>query len=196
MFTGIVQELGTLRRIGGGEVEIETSRSIAVRLTAGASIAVNGTCLTVRTFDTDAFRADLSPETVRRTTFATLRPPARVNLETAVRADQSLDGHLVLGHVDAVGRIQALYREGGGWILIISYPSAFCRYVAEKGSIAVDGISLTPYSVEGNGFRCSVVPETYAKTTLQDRSSGDPVNLEFDVLAKYVERTARFVHHD
>lgn len=195
MFTGIVQDLGTLRRIGAGELEVEASGSIVDRLEVGASVAVSGACLTVRTLTAAGFTADLSPETLRRTTFGSLRPSMHVNLELALRADQGLDGHLVLGHVDAVGRIQALYEEGAGWVLIVSYPSEYCRYVADKGSVAVDGISLTPHTVEGNSFRCSIIPETYEKTALRERKSGDPVNLEFDVLAKYVERMMHFVHH-
>ena len=195
MFTGIVQDLGTLRRIGAGELEVEASGSIVDRLEVGASVAVSGACLTVRTLMAAGFTADLSPETLRRTTFGSLRPSMHVNLELALRADQGLDGHLVLGHVDAVGRIQALYEEGAGWVLIVSYPSEYCRYVADKGSVAVDGISLTPHTVEGNSFRCSIIPETYENTALRERKSGDPVNLEFDVLAKYVERMMHFVHH-
>ena len=195
MFTGIVQDLGTLRRVGSGEVEIEAPRPIAERLDVGASVAVNGACLTVRALTPGGFTADVSPETLRRTTFGSLRPSMHVNLELALRADQGLDGHLVLGHVDCVGRIQALYEEGSGWLLIVGYPSEYCRLVAEKGSVAVDGISLTPHTVEGNTFRCSIIPVTYEKTALRERTSGDPVNLEFDVLAKYVERMAHFVHH-
>ena len=196
MFTGIVQDLGLLRRMRPGEVEIEVSRALGERLEPGASVAVNGVCLTVRTLQETSFVADLSPETVRRTTFEFLRPSMRVNLELPVRLDQGLDGHLVLGHIDAVGRIQALYREGGGWLLIVSYPSAFRHYVAEKGSVAIDGISLTPHHVEGNAFRCSIIPETHESTALKERKSGDPVNLEFDILAKYVEKAVHRVHPD
>jgi len=196
MFTGIVQDLGHLRRARPGEVEIDAPSLLANRLEPGASVAVNGVCLTVRSRNGDTFRAELSSETLRRTTFASLLPPSRVNLELPVGVEGVFDGHLVLGHVDAIGRIQALYREEKGWVLIAKVPSSFCRYVVEKGSIAVDGISLTPYDVRENVFRCSIVPETYERTALQDRKSGDPVNLEFDVLAKYVERMIRFVYPD
>ena len=196
MFTGIVQDLGTLRRSHGGVVEIQAPSSIVERLDVGASIAVNGVCLTVRSLTEDGFSADVSPETLRRTTFGSLRVSTHVNLELPLRADQGLDGHLVLGHIDCVGRIQALYKEHTGWLLIVTYPSEHARLVAEKGSIAVDGISLTPHTVEGSSFRCSIIPETYEKTSLRERTSGDPVNLEFDVLAKYVERMARVVYRD
>jgi len=177
-------------------MEIEFPDRMCDRLEIGASVAVNGVCLTVRELADVAFRADLSRETAARTTLGGLRAGARVNLELPVRPGDGLDGHWVLGHVDAVGRIGALYRGERDWILIVSYPGAYLRYVVEKGSIAVDGISLTSYGIDGNSFRCSIVPETYEKTTMQDRKSRDPVNLEFDVLAKYVERMMPFVHHD
>jgi len=196
MFTGVVQGLGHLRSLRAGEVEIELPPAMRDRLDIGASIAVNGVCLTVRELGDDSFRADVSRETQSRTTLGGLRPRARLNLELSVRPGDGLDGHLVLGHVDAVGRIQALHREECNWITIVSYPAEFLRYVVEKGSIAVDGISLTSYAIDGNSFRCSIIPETYEKTTLRDRRSGDPVNLEFDILAKYVERMMPFVHHD
>ncbi len=196
MFTGVVQGLGHLRSSRAGEVEVELPRAMRDRLDVGASVAVNGVCLTVRGLYDDAFRADVSRETLSRTTLGGLRPGARVNLELPVRPVDGLDGHLVLGHVDAVGRIQALYREERNWIAIVSYPAERLRYVVEKGSIAVDGISLTSYGIEGSSFRCSIVPETYERTTMQDRRSGDPVNLEFDILAKYVERMMPFVHRD
>ncbi len=196
MFTGVVQGLGRLRPSRAGGVEIEIPDGMRDRLEIGASVAVNGVCLTIRALEDDAFRADVSRETRTRTTLGGLRDGARVNLELPVRPSDSLDGHWVLGHVDAVGRIGALYREESDWILIVSYPGEYIRYVVEKGSIAVDGISLTSYGIDGNSFRCSIVPETYEKTTMQDRKSGDAVNLEFDVLAKYVERMMPFAHHD
>ena len=196
MFTGVVQSLGNLRSSRAGEVEIEIPLAMRDRLDIGASVAVDGVCLTVRDLEDDAFRADVSQETRSRTTLGGLRAGARVNLELPVRPGDGLDGHLVLGHVDAIGRIAALFREASNWIVIVSYPGEYLRYVVEKGSVAVDGISLTSYGLDGNSFRCSIVPETYEKTTVQDRKSGDPVNLEFDILAKYVERMMPFVHHD
>jgi len=196
MFTGIVQDLGRLRSSRSGEVEIELPPALRGRLVIGASVAVNGVCLTVRDLTEDAFRADVSRETATRTTLGRLRAGERMNLELAVRPGDGLDGHLVLGHVDTVGRIGAKYREEAGWILVVSYPSEYVRYVVEKGSVAVDGISLTSYGLEGNAFRCSIIPETHEKTTLRDRAGGDPVNLEFDILAKYVERMMPFAHRD
>jgi len=196
MFTGVVQGFGYLRSSRSGEVEIELPPAMPARLDVGASVAVNGVCLTVRELHDDVFRADVSRETSTRTTLGRLRVGARLNLELPVRPADGLDGHLVLGHVDAVGWIHGLFREERSWIMIVSYPAEFLRYVVEKGSVAVDGISLTSYGVDGNSFRCSLVPETLAKTTMQDRKSGDAVNLEFDILAKYVERMMPFVHHD
>lgn len=196
MFTGVVQGLGMLQRASASEVFIAVPESLSKQLAPGASIAVNGVCLTVREQADAIVRADVSRETASRTTFGSLRSGMRVNLELALAANARFDGHLVLGHVDAVGRLQAIYRECEGWAVILGYPLPFAQYLAEKGSVAVDGISLTPYGLDGNTFRCSVIRETYERTTLQDRNAGDPVNLEFDVLAKYVERMMSRVHRD
>jgi len=194
MFTGIVQAVGTLRRTGASGVEVAVDPSFRAGLTEGASVSVNGVCLTVHDLAGDAFSADLSAETRAKTTFGSLRAGARVNLERAIPIGGRLDGHLVLGHVDAVGRISALHSAGRGWTLVVAFPASFGRLVAEKGSIAVDGISLTPYGVEPGSLRCAIVPETYERTALAARRSGDPVNLEFDVLAKYVEKVVQRVH--
>ncbi len=196
MFTGIVQGLGVLRRRSPGEVEIGLPSSVRDRLEIGGSIAVNGVCLTVKGVTDGSFRADISPETLARTTLGRIRTEERVNLELPLTLSAPLDGHLVLGHVDAIGRIAAFYREREGFALIVSYPSEYRRYVVEKGSIAVDGISLTPYAIDGNTFRCAVIEETYERTNLKERKSGDPVNLEFDIMAKYIEGMIRIVHRD
>jgi len=193
MFTGIVQGLGAVRRRSQGEVEIGLPALLRERLTIGGSIAVNGVCLTVTGFAEGSFRADISPETAKRTTLGRLRIGERVNLELPLSLSSPLDGHLVLGHIDCIGRIEAFYREHSGWILIASYPPEYRRYVAEKGAIAIDGISLTPYGLEGGTFRCAVIPKTHEKTNLKDKKSGDPVNIEFDIMAKYVEGMVRVV---
>ncbi len=140
--------------------------------------------------------ADLSRETAARTTLGNARSGRPVNLELPLRPSDGLDGHLVLGHVDALGRIGALYREDRQWTAIVSTPGPFLRYIVEKGSIAVDGISLTSYGLDGASFRCSIIPETYENTALRHRGVGEPVNLEFDIVAKYVERMMPFVHRD
>ena len=132
--------------------------------------------------------ADLSAETLSRTALGALRPRTRVNLELPMAAEGAFDGHWVLGHVDATGRIKAIERTREGWEFMFSYPRTYRHYIVEKGSIAVDGISLTPHGVTAETFRCAVIPETFQKTNFQDRVAGDVVNLEFDILAKYIER--------
>jgi len=164
-------------------------RSLAV----GGSIAVNGVCLTAREVGERLFSADVSRETMSRTTLGTLRAGMTANLELPLTADRGFDGHWVLGHVDAVGRIRSLHREKEAWTLIVSFPPAGHRYLVDKGSIAVDGISLTPFDVHEDSFRCAIIPETFEKTCLRDRRPDDPVNLEYDILAKYVERMMRDV---
>jgi riboflavin synthase len=196
MFTGIVQGLGLLKRATSGEVEIAVPDHLRSQLGLGDSVAVNGVCLTVRRITDNGFVADLSRETASRTGFGRLRTGARLNLERALPAGGGLDGHLVLGHIDTVGRVQAFFREGEGWVLIVGYPPSFSHLIAEKGSIAVDGISLTPFRLEAQTFRCAIIPETVERTNLQGLRAGDPVNLEFDVLAKYVERMMQRVHPD
>jgi riboflavin synthase len=198
MFTGIIEGIGLVRKKSGNALEVGLPSALHERLTKGASIALNGVCLTVfaitgQTFTEGTFSADISQETMSRTALGTLRPGVRVNLELAVSAERALDGHIVLGHVDTVGRIKAIHRERVNWSLIVSYPAEFRRYVVEKGSIAVDGISLTTYSLTGTTFRCAVIPTTFNGTILKDRHVGDPVNIEFDILAKYVEGMIRRV---
>jgi len=196
MFTGIVQGLGTVRSARPGAVVIGLPASMQRTLSVGGSVAVNGVCLTARTLEDTAFEADLSKETAQRTTLGGLRPGSHVNLETPLSPNVGLDGHWVLGHIDAVGQVAALFRDGPGWTLIVEYPTQYRRYIVEKGSVAVEGISLTPYDLDGRSFRCAIVPETYETTVLKERRPGDRVNLEFDILAKYVERMMRFVHSD
>lgn len=196
MFTGIVQGLGVLRERRGSVLAVEVLFAFREQLTIGASVAANGACLTVSGLSDGAFLADLSQETAVRTTLGTLRVQSRVNLELPVTPEGGLDGHIILGHVDAVGRIKALAREREGWRLVISYPPEYRRYMVEKGSVAVDGISLTPFDITGTTFRCAVIPRTFAATNLQDRVVGDPVNIEFDILAKYVEGMMRRVYPD
>ena len=196
MFTGIVQELGLVRSVRSGALTIELPVPFRERIEIGGSIAVNGVCLTARELPPGAFVADLSKETATRTALGSLRTGQPVNLELPISPSSGLDGHWVLGHVDTMGRVQALYQEGAGWTLIIGFPTQYRKFVVEKGSIAVEGISLTPYDLDGGSFRCAIIPETYGSTVLKDRKRGDSVNLEFDILAKYVERMIRFVHSD
>ena len=188
MFTGIVQAIGEVLRASPGSLEVSLPAPLAGSLAIGASVAVNGVCLTARSVGAGSFTADVSSETAARTTLGALRAGSKVNLERAVAPGGALDGHWVLGHVDAVGKIGGLFRDKEGWSLVVSFPPKFAKYVANKGSIAVDGVSLTPFAVTGDSFRCALIPETYEATVFHARRTGDPVNLEFDVLAKYVER--------
>ncbi len=193
MFTGIIEGIGLVRKKSRNALEVGLPPALHARLTLGASIALNGVCLTVFAITEESFSADISQETMLRTALGALRPGVRVNLELAVSTERALDGHIVLGHVDTVGRIKAIRRERENWSFIVSYPAEFRSYVVEKGSIAVDGISLTPYALTGTTFRCAVIPTTFNGTILKDRHVGDPVNIEFDILAKYVEGMIRRV---
>jgi riboflavin synthase len=192
VFTGIIEERGTVRDCGPGpfgpRLEVGCG-TVAQDAGPGASVAVNGVCLTVvdRAAGTLAF--DLSPQTAARSTLGELRARDVVNLERPVTLATRLSGHLVQGHVDGTGTIVARRDDGdGGSVLRIRGPDGFERYVVEKGSIAVDGVSLTVAAAKGDGFTVALIPHTLAVTTLGDRRPGDRVNVEVDVLAKYVER--------
>jgi len=193
MFTGIVEELGEVVALEhGAESARITVRGPLVTSDAaqGASIAVNGVCLTVVELEDQRFTADVMAETLRRTSLATLAPGSRVNLERPVPAAGRLGGHVVQGHVDGVGTV-VTRTPGDRWETVrIAVPADLARYVAEKGSIAVDGVSLTVVEVGDDppGLTVSLIPETLARTTLGLRAPGDRVNLEVDVLAKYTER--------
>jgi riboflavin synthase len=193
MFTGIVEETGTVRAAEprGDGLRVEVAAGATVRgLAVGGSIAVNGCCLTAVDVGADGFACDLTRETLARTAFGErLRPGALVNLERPMRADGRFDGHIVQGHVDGVGTIVALDRHGESVDVVVEPPPALRRYLVEKGSVAVDGISLTVAALAPDGrFTVAIIPYTLARTTLSQARPGDRVNLEADVLAKYVER--------
>jgi len=157
--------------------------------TLGASIAVNGTCLTAVELTGNRFSADLAPETLGRTSLGSLKTGAPVNLERPLRANSRLDGHFVLGHVDGTGTIRSLRDLGGGnWWLEVEIPAELSRYVVEKGSIAIDGISLTVAQVNGKVVSFTIIPHTYQHTTLHSYTAGSQVNLEVDILAKHLEK--------
>jgi len=196
MFTGIVHATERIVRVSPTEVEVALPTVWGDTLSIGGSVAVNGVCLTAREIGERTIRADLSPETWSRTTFSSMHAGRVVNLELPLSASRGFDGHWVLGHVDAVGRIRMLRRDGASWSLVVSFPPSGQRYIVDKGAIAVDGISLTPYDVGEDTFRCALIPETIEKTNLRDLRAGEPVNLEYDVLAKYVERMMRHVRAD
>ncbi len=182
MFTGIVEELGRVRARRGGRFEVEAG-AVLEGLAVGDSVAHNGCCLTVVELGEGWYGVDIVAETLARTNLAELEPGDPVNLERPLRLTDRLGGHLVQGHVDAVGEVVSPAPD-----LRVRIPSALLRYVAEKGSIAVDGCSLTVVEVTGDGFSAAIVPHTAAATTLGSRKVGEGVNVEVDVLAKYVER--------
>jgi len=195
MFTGIIEHTGAIEaldlEVDGGRVTIHAP-SVAPSLAVSNSIAVNGCCLTVVALHDYRFSADLSGETIRKTSFGAkggkLKKGARVNLEQPLTAGKEFGGHFVLGHVDTIGRVTHLTPEGENWWLGVQVPAEFTRYVVLKGSISIDGISLTVARWRNNIGEVAVIPYTYEHTNIRDRKPGDAVNLEGDVLGKYVER--------
>jgi len=191
MFTGIIEHVGRIeslqRNAEGGRLRIHAG-ALAASLAVSGSVAVNGCCLTVVERSGETFAADLSAETLRRTAFGELKSGARVNLERPLAAGKELGGHFVQGHVDGVGRVTRLAPEGPNWWLSVRVPADIERYLAMKGSIAVDGISLTVASIADSLIEAAIIPFTYANTNLQTLVLGDTVNIETDILAKYVER--------
>jgi riboflavin synthase len=195
MFTGIIEHFGTIEALDlqrdGGRVTIHAP-SVAPSLVVSNSIAVNGCCLTIVDLHHSRFSADLSGETIRKTSFgagaAGLRQGARVNLEQPLTAGKEFGGHFVLGHVDTIGRVAHLTPEGENWWFGVQVPEDFARYLVPKGSITIDGISLTVASWQNNIAEVAVIPYTYEHTNIHDRKPGDAVNLEGDVIGKYVER--------
>jgi riboflavin synthase len=191
MFTGIIEEIGEVVEIkdtGDFRAIHVRGKSVFDDLKLGSSIAVNGVCLTVRSIATNVFTAEMSRETLDRTSLGNLARGSIVNLERPMRAESRFGGHIVQGHVDGIGWIRKFDREGDAWNLKIEYPAAGSRYIVEKGSIAVDGISLTVASLQGSSvFSVAIIPHTFENTNLKLSKTGDPVNLEFDVIAKYVE---------
>jgi riboflavin synthase len=184
VFTGLVREVGRVVSFDGSRLSVESSLAAAI----GDSVSVNGCCLTVVDGDRRTLAFDAVPETLARTALGRLDAGAAVNLEPALRAGEPLGGHYVQGHVDGVGRVRSLEPEGGGARMWVDPPAELLRYCVEKGSIAVDGVSLTIADLDEEGFAVALVPHTLAATTLDTLEPGSEVNLEADVLAKYVER--------
>ncbi|HME12487.1 MAG TPA: riboflavin synthase [Candidatus Acidoferrum sp.] len=204
MFTGIIEHLGTIEYLeiraegpnAGGRISIHAPK-LTPKLTVSQSVAVNGCCLTVVSLSAKSFGADLSGETVRKTSFGA-RPPvlkagSTVNLEQALTAGKEFGGHIVQGHVDTVGHVTQMQREGENWRMAVQVPEDFARYVVPQGSVTIDGISLTVAGWRNRIAEIAVIPYTYAHTNLCERKPGDAVNLEADVLGKYIEQhlTAR-----
>lgn len=191
MFTGIIEEIGTILQ------REETANRCALTISAkkvltdtkiGDSIAVNGVCLTVTDFKKDSFTADVMPETLRRSSLGQLKTGSAVNLERAMAADGRFGGHIVAGHIDGTGKIASLRPEGNAILVTISTTPDLLRYIVEKGSIAIDGISLTVANVTRSDFTVSLIPHTGEETTLLKHRPGEIVNLETDIIGKYVEK--------
>lgn len=186
MFTGIVEEVGRVVSISGDGMTVGAEKVMS-DLKLGDSIAVNGACLTAVSVSRGEFSVDLSPETMRRTALGDLAAGGAVNLERALSASDRMGGHIVQGHVDATGSVASMEREGDSTVLEIAAPEGLMRYIVEKGFIAVDGISLTVVKVGNAAFTLAVIPYTLRNTNLGTLSAGARVNLEADILAKYVE---------
>lgn len=191
MFTGIIEEMGTIKSIKNGEkssvLTIEASKALE-ETNIGDSIATNGVCLTVTNLSPKFFTADVMAESLRRTGLGSLKPGDQVNLERALRLSDRLGGHMVTGHIDGVGVIEDLKKEDNAIWVTVSAGKDIIRYIVEKGSIAIDGISLTVAYVDERVFKVSIIPHTGAETTLLKKKIGDIVNLECDIVGKYIEK--------
>ena len=196
MFTGIVEDIGTVAKVtagkgGGRTLQIRTGLDPST-LAIGDSICTNGVCLTATAISGDLFSVDAGPETLSRTTVGRLKAGARVNLERSVTPSTRLGGHLVMGHVDAVGRIRTLVKRENAWDFSIGAPPEILRLIIPRGSVAVDGISLTVTARDAETFGLSIIPHTWKVTTIAGLQAGDPVNLEADVIARYVQGLMAF----
>lgn len=191
MFTGIIEEVGTIRSLpsGGSAGSLRIgARTVLDKTKIGDSIAVNGVCLTVTTLLSDGFTADVMPETLRRSNLGLLKIGDHVNLERAMAADGRFGGHIVSGHIDGVGTITGIRKEENAVWITITPPASIMELIVEKGSITIDGVSLTVAAVTSDTFSVSIIPHTRACTSLLDKKKGDQVNLENDIIGKYVKR--------
>ena len=192
MFTGIIVSTGRVTSLAekGGDLElaIDAAALDLGRIAVGDSISVQGACLTVTRMEGTSFHADVSRETLDKTTLGALRPGSRVNLEPSLRAGDALGGHLVSGHVDAVGKLTALVQDARSWRMEFELPAPLMRFVAPKGSICINGVSLTVNKLEGRRFDVNIIPHTHQATTLGELKIDDGVNIEIDVIARYLDR--------
>lgn len=191
MFSGIVETTGTITRIDrtveGARLTLSTTIPTA-EISLGESICINGTCLTVVTIGEADLSFDVSAESLRRTNLGDLQPGDQINLERSLRVNDRLSGHLVFGHVDGVGRVKAIQPDGDSFLYTFEIPADLSRYLVEKGSVAVDGISLTVFHCRPTEFTCAIIPHTHQVTTLQARNPGNRVNIECDMQGKYIEK--------
>ena len=196
MFTGIIQAIGRIAAIESGEedirLRIETGKLPLSEVKLGDSIATSGVCLTVTDLPGDGFWADVSPETLSLTSLGTKDVGDSVNLETSLTLQTALGGHLVSGHVDGVGQVERIVEDARFWRVTIAAPENLARYIAMKGSICVDGTSLTVNQVEGASFELTIIPQTWEETVFSEYQPGSPVNLEVDVIARYLERLMQY----
>jgi riboflavin synthase len=190
MFTGLVQDLGEITAVDASGDGVRLAIATRLELADGDSVAVNGVCLTATAVADGGFKADVMNETLRRSSLADAGPGARVNLELPLRAADRLGGHFVQGHVDGVGGVWDMRDDGFARVVTIGVPAELMRYVVEKGSIAIDGVSLTVSALGDDWLQVSLIPETLERTILGDVTVGQAVNVEVDVLAKYIERLA------
>ena len=195
MFTGLVQDIGIVRSVddtrGDVRFEIETDMEMH-SVPDGASICCSGACMTVVNKSNNSFFIDVSKESLNRTTIGAWRVMTRINIEPSLRLGDEMGGHIVSGHVDGLAKVEDIKEEGGSHRLKIAVPAEFAAYIAEKGSVTLDGVSLTVNEVDGNIFGVNIIPHTWENTTLSDRKVGDHLNLEIDMLARYVARMLEF----
>ena len=196
MFTGLIQAVGRIAQIEKGEqdirLRIETGKLPLAEVALGDSIATSGVCLTVTELPGDGYWADVSPETLSLTSLGTKSIGDPVNLETSLTLNTPLGGHLVSGHVDGVGQIEEIVEDARFWRVKVAAPENLARYIAMKGSICVDGTSLTVNQVDGASFELTIIPQTWEETVFSEYEVGSPVNLEVDVIARYLERLSQF----
>ena len=196
MFTGLIQAVGRIAQIEKGEqdirLRIETGKLPLAEVVLGDSIATSGVCLTVTELPGDGYWADVSPETLSLTSLGTKSIGDPVNLETSLTLNTPLGGHLVSGHVDGVGQIEEIIEDARFWRVKVAAPENLARYIAMKGSICVDGTSLTVNQVDGASFELTIIPQTWEETVFSEYEVGSPVNLEVDVIARYLERLSQF----
>jgi riboflavin synthase len=190
MFTGIIEEVGSIVSVSGGKLTVRAKETLK-GLQIGASIAVNGICLTVTAFDEESFTVDVMPETLKRTNLGLLHPSDKVNLERPLKLNGEIGGHLVQGHIDDTGKVVQVVKEGEAVLMRFQAEPEVMRYIVPKGFVAVDGISLTVTTKDANTFGVSIVGYTREHTILADRKPGDIVNLEVDIIGKYVAELAK-----